>query len=166
MRSSLPGGCPRSRPLTDAGRSVRIREVRLRTRSYSEGMNTIDSIALEVSDLTVAEAFYAQAFDLGSRLQLRQSDAPSSGFRGYTLSLITAQPANAQLLFDDAVTAGAEVLKPAAKSLWGFGGAVRSPDGAVWNFATSSKKDAEPASRTIESIVLLLGAEDVKASKA
>ena len=129
-------------------------------------MNTIDSIILEVADLAAEEAFYAEAFDLGTRLQLRQSDAPTSGFRGYTLSLITSQPANAQRLFDDAIAAGGTVLKPAAKSLWGFGGAVRSPDGAVWNIATSSKKDTERASGAFDNMVLLLGAADVKTSKA
>lgn len=129
-------------------------------------MNTIDSISLEVSDLAAAEAFYAKTFDLDGRLRLRQSDAATSGFRGYTLSLILSQPANAQLLIDDAIAAGATVLKPAAKSLWGFGGAVQAPDGAVWNIATSSKKDTEPASHTIDSMVLLLGADDVKSSKA
>ncbi len=43
---------------------------------------------------------------------------------------------------------------------------MQAPDGTVWNIATSSKKDAEPPSRTIENVVLLLGADDVKASKA
>ncbi|MDQ0644658.1 glyoxalase [Microbacterium murale] len=129
-------------------------------------MNTIDTITLEVSDLSAAEAFYAQAFSLGDRLRLRQSDDATSGFRGYTLSLIVSQPANAQLLLDDAIAAGAAVVKPAAKSLWGFGGAVQAPDGAVWNIATSSKKDTAAPSRTIDSVVLLLGVDDVKASKA
>ncbi|GGD74713.1 glyoxalase [Microbacterium murale] len=129
-------------------------------------MNAIDSITLEVADLSAAEAFCAQAFSLGDRLRLRESDAATSGFRGYTLSLIVSQPANAQLLLDDAIAAGATEIKPAAKSLWGFGGAVQAPDGAVWNIATSSKKDTAPASRTIDSVVLLLGVDDVKASKA
>jgi len=129
-------------------------------------MNTIDSITLEVSDLPAAQSFYGSVFGLGERLRLRATDAATSGFRGYTLSLIVAQPANAQLLLDDAVAAGASVLKPAAKSLWGFGGTVQAPDGAVWNIATSSKKDAAPASREIENVVLLLGVADVKASKA
>ncbi|WP_194420281.1 glyoxalase [Microbacterium abyssi] len=129
-------------------------------------MNTIDSITLEVTDLPGAEAFYSQAFDLGDRLRLIRSDAATSGFRGYTLSLIVRQPADARLVLDDAIAAGATVLKPAAKSLWGFGGTVQAPDGAVWNIATSSKKDAAPPSRTIENFVLLLGADDVKASKA
>ncbi|GEK86967.1 hypothetical protein GCM10007198_02600 [Microbacterium aerolatum] len=130
------------------------------------GMNTIDSITLEVTDLPGAEAFYSRAFDLGDRLRLSRSDAATSGFRGYTLSLIVRQPADARLVLDDAIAAGATVLKPAAKSLWGFGGTVQAPDGAVWNIATSSKKDAVPPSRTIENFVLLLGADDVKASKA
>lgn len=129
-------------------------------------MNTIDSLTLEVADLPAAEIFYSDVFGLGDRLRLRASEAATSGFRGYTLSLIVSQPANASLLLDDAIAAGATVLKPAAKSLWGFGGTVQAPDGAVWNIATSSKKDTAPASREIENVVLLLGVDDVKTSKA
>jgi len=57
------------------------------------------------------------------------------------------------------------VRKPLAKSLWGFGGLVQAPDGAIWNLATSEKKDTAPASKEFEHIVLLLGVEDVSASK-
>ena len=49
--------------------------------------------------------------------------------------------------------------------MWGYGGVVQAPDGAIWNLATSAKKDTGPATREIENIVLLLGAEDVGASK-
>jgi hypothetical protein len=41
-----------------------------------------------------------------------------------------------------ALAAGAAPLKPVAKSLWGYGGVVRAPDGTIWKVATSSKKDA------------------------
>lgn len=61
--------------------------------------------------------------------------------------------------------AGATVLKPATKSLWGYGGVVQAPDGTIWKVATSAKKDTGPATREIDEIVLLLGVEDVKASK-
>jgi hypothetical protein len=52
-----------------------------------------------------------------------------------------------------------------ATGLWGYGGVVRAPDGAIWKVATSSKKDTGPATRQIDDIVLLLGVADVKASK-
>ena len=39
-----------------------------------------------------AEAFYREAFDLGDAVRVRQSDGESSGFRGYSISLIAAQP--------------------------------------------------------------------------
>src|SRR5690606_28127948 len=124
-----------------------------------------DSITLEVSDPAAAETFYSRAFGIGDRLRLRATDAETSGFRGYTLSLIVAQPADARLLLDDAIAAGATVLKPAAKSLWGFGGTVQAPDGSVWNIATSAKKDAAPPSRAFQEFVLLLGVEKVSISK-
>jgi len=128
-------------------------------------MTSINHVTLKVADPSAAETFYADAFGLDERLRLRASDAPSSGFRGFTLSLIAAQPATVSALFDSAVSAGATVLKPAAKSMWGFGGNVQAPDGTIWTIATSAKKDTGPATRQIDNVVLLLGVDDVKASK-
>ena len=42
---------------------------------------------------------------------------------------------------------------------------VHHPDGTIWKVATSSKKNAGPATRTVDDIVLLVGATDVVASK-
>ncbi len=138
-----------------------------------DGMNTIhsititsiDSITLDVADPEAAERFYADAFGLGTLVHTRASDAPASGFRGFTVSLIVSQPSNVSALFDSAVAAGATVLKPVEKSLWGVGCVVQAPDGAIWKVATSEKKDTGPATREIDRIVVLLGAEDVSASK-
>lgn len=131
----------------------------------TQTITPIESVTLEVDDLATAESFYAAAFGLGDRLRLRASDAATSGFRGFHLSLIVSQPSNVSALFDAAVQAGATTLKPVAKSIWGTGGVVQAPDGAIWKVATSAKKDTAPASRDIDTIVLLLGAEDVGASK-
>ena len=95
-------------------------------------MTSIDSITLEVADPTAARDFYTTAFGLGPELQLRASDAATTGFRGFTLSLTVSQPATAGALIDSAVAAGAVTLKPAAKSLWGFGGVVQAPDGTIF----------------------------------
>src|SRR3954470_332342 len=128
-------------------------------------MACIDSITLEVAAPAAARDFYATAFGLDSELRLRTSEAPASGFRGFTLSLIVSQPATVSALFAAAVAAGATPLKPAAKSLWGFGGVVQAPDGTIWKVATSKKKDTGPAERAIERMVLLLGVDDVKATR-
>ena len=128
-------------------------------------MTSIDSVTLEVADPTAAHHFYASAFGLGPELRLRASDAPTTGFRGFTLSLTVSQPATASALIDAALRAGATPLKPAAKSLWGFGGVVQAPDGTIWKVATSKKKNTGPATGEIDKIVLLLGAADVAASK-
>ncbi|MCP2266020.1 glyoxalase [Promicromonospora thailandica] len=125
----------------------------------------IHSITLGVTDLPAARAFYDAAFGLGDLLDLRETDAPTSGFRGFHVSLISAQPGDVHALFDSAVAAGAAVLKPVAKSLWGHGGVVQAPDGAIWKVATSAKKDSRPAERRFDEVVLLVGAEDVAASK-
>ena len=128
-------------------------------------MTSIDCVTLEVADTAAAQQFYDSAFGLGPALRLRASDAPTTGFRGFTLSLIVSQPATVSALIDAAVGAGATPLKPAAKSLWGFGGVVQAPDGTIWKVATSKRKNTGPATREIDRIVLLLGAADVAASK-
>ena len=128
-------------------------------------MTSIESVTLEVADVAAAERFYSATFDLGSAVRVRASDAPTSGFRGCTLSLVVSQPATAKALLDAALDAGATSLKPAAKSFWGYGGVVRAPDGTIWKVATSAKKDTGPATRQVDSIALLLGVADVRASK-
>ncbi|WP_037304224.1 glyoxalase [Amycolatopsis orientalis] len=128
-------------------------------------MNFIDAITLEVADTAAAERFYTTAFGLDTQLRLRASQEPTTGFRGYTLSLTVSQPANVDALIEAAVVAGATVIKPAAKSMWGYGGTVQAPDGAIWKIATSAKKNTGPATREIDDIVLLLGVADVAASK-
>ncbi|QNA92057.1 MULTISPECIES: glyoxalase [unclassified Microbacterium] len=127
---------------------------------------TITSLTLDVSDVDAARSFYAQAFDLGDRLRFRTADTDASGFRGYTLSLVVSQPANVRALVDAAAAAGARVIKPVAKSLWGVGGTIQAPDGSIWKVATSAKKDSAPPTRDVDEIVLLLGADDVVASKS
>ena len=128
-------------------------------------MTSIQSLTLEVPDPTAATSFYTAAFDLGDRLDVRASEAPTSGFRGCTLSLVVSQPATVDGLIGAALHAGATPLKPVKKSLWGYGGVIQAPDGTIWKVATSSKKDTGPATREINEIVILLGAEDVAASK-
>ena len=128
-------------------------------------MTSIESVTLDVADLTAASRFYTAAFGLGTQVRLRVSEPPTTGFRGFTLSLTVSQPANVNGLIGAALDAGATPLKPAAKSLWGYGGVVRAPDGTIWKVATSAKKDTGPATRQIDEVVLLLGVADVAASK-
>ncbi|MGX1886613.1 glyoxalase [Streptomyces sp. NPDC055287] len=128
-------------------------------------MANIESVTLEVADPTAAHRFYSAAFGLDTQVRLRASQAPTTGFRGFTLALTVSQPATVNRLVDAAVEAGATVLKPVAKSLWGYGGVVQAPDGAIWKVATSAKKDTGPATGKIDEIVLLLGVADVAASK-
>src|SRR3954452_18842323 len=104
-------------------------------------MTSIECVILQVADLPAAERFYSAAFDLESAVRLRASEAPTSGFRAFTLSLVVSQPATAKALLDSALAAGATALKPAAKSFWGYGGVVQAPDGTIWKVATSAKKD-------------------------
>ncbi|MBO9522710.1 MAG: glyoxalase [Nocardioidaceae bacterium] len=128
-------------------------------------MTNIEAITLEVADVEAAAKFYANAFGLPEQVRLRATEEPTSGFRGFTLSLLVSQPGNVHALVDALVGAGATTLKPVKKSLWGVGGVVQAPDGTIWKVATSSKKDTAPASTAFDRIVLLLGATDVAATK-
>jgi predicted lactoylglutathione lyase len=128
-------------------------------------MASIDSITIEVADSTAAERFYSAAFGAGTPVRVRTSEVPTNGFRGFTLSLVVSQPATVSGLIDAALGAGATALKPAKKSIWGFGGVVQAPDGTIWKIATSAKKDTGPATGQIDQVVLLLGVTDMVASK-
>ncbi|WP_328872525.1 glyoxalase [Streptomyces sp. NBC_00287] len=128
-------------------------------------MTSIDCLTLEVADPTAAERFYTDAFGLDGQVRLRASEEPTSGFRGFTVSLVVSQPSIVNGFFGAALAAGATELKPAKKSLWGYGGVVQAPDGTIWQLASSSKKDTGPDSRKIDEIVLLLGVSDMAATK-
>ncbi|MFI0943810.1 glyoxalase [Streptomyces sp. NPDC021020] len=129
-------------------------------------MNSIEAVILDAADPAAAERFYERAFGLGDLVRVRAADAEAgSGFRGYTLSLVVAQPSIVRGLVGSAVDAGASEVKPVTKSLWGYGGVVKAPDGALWKIATSAKKDTAPDSRKVDEVVLLLGATDVLATK-
>jgi catechol 2,3-dioxygenase-like lactoylglutathione lyase family enzyme len=128
-------------------------------------MVSIESVTLEVADPDAANRFYTAAFGLGAQLHLRASEEPTTGFRGFTLSLVVSQPGTVKSLFDSALDAGATALKPATKSFWGYGGVLQAPDGTIWKVTSSAKKDTGPATRQIDQVVLLLGVADVLASR-
>jgi uncharacterized glyoxalase superfamily protein PhnB len=128
-------------------------------------MTGIDSVTLEVPDAAAAEAFYKAAFGLGDTVKVHESEEPTTGFRGFTLSLVVSQPSTVDSLVGTALEAGATPLKPVKKGFWGYGGVVQAPDGAIWKVATSSKKETGPATRKVDDVVLLLGVADVKETK-
>jgi uncharacterized glyoxalase superfamily protein PhnB len=130
------------------------------------GMTSIDYVTLEVDDPAAAERFYAAAFGFGPEVRLRASEAPTTGFRGFTLSLLVSQPATVDAFVGAALDAGATSLKPPQKQFWGgYSSVVQAPDGTIWKIATSSKNNNGPAPRSIDEIALLLGVGDFVASK-
>ncbi|HEY3511340.1 MAG TPA: glyoxalase, partial [Kribbella sp.] len=94
-------------------------------------MTTLDSVVLEATDVATTEKFLVDAFGLAGQVRVRESAAESAGFRGFTLSLTVGQPSTVTSLFDSAVAAGATVIKPVTKSLWGYGGVLQAPDGTI-----------------------------------
>ena len=128
-------------------------------------MSALDTVVLEVEDPAASQRFLEDAFDLDDRVTARESTDPTSGFRGFTLSLVCAQPSTVDSLAASALQAGATELKPVGKSFWGYGGSVQAPDGTIWKLASSAKKDSGPATREFEELALLIGCADVKATK-
>lgn len=127
--------------------------------------NSLNTLTLEVADPAAARDFYARAFGPDLPLDFRASEAPTEGFRGFHVSLTMAQPADVDSMAATALAAGATVIKPVTKSFWGYGGVLQAPDGAIWKVVSSSKKNTGPASRAIESIVLIIGSDDITATK-
>lgn len=128
-------------------------------------MTSIETVILDVADPESASRFYSDAFGLDTAVSVRASEPPASGFRGFTVSLVVSQPSTVDSLVRSALDAGATELNPVAKSLWGYGGSVRTPDGAICTVASSAKKDSGPATRQIDDLILQLGVTNVTASK-
>lgn len=117
-------------------------------------------ITLGVSDLEVSVRFYEQGLGLprmdsppevafftlnGSWLGLygRESlakdvgiPAEGSGFAGFTIARNVDSEAAVDELMEQAVLAGAKVVKPAQKVFWGgYSGYFADPDGYLWEVA-------------------------------
>ena len=73
---------------------------------------SIEFVTIESADPAAAEQFYEAAFGLGDRVRVRASDAPTEGFRAFTVSLVVSQPSTVDSLIGTAVAAGATTLKP------------------------------------------------------
>ncbi|MBS4102717.1 glyoxalase [Tsukamurella paurometabola] len=126
----------------------------------------VRSLTLEAEDPTAAQAFYDAAFGPDPRLRSVPAAGPSDGFRGFVVSLVVAEPAVVDSFVAPALAAGATEIKSARKSFWGYGAVFRAPDGTLWKIASSSKKNTGAPLRTIDDVVLLLGVDDVAATKA
>ncbi|MCF8610949.1 VOC family protein [Gordonia sp. HY285] len=155
--------------------------------------HTDTTLALDVvtlaGDVSASKDFYAAAFsplrtesagtvevDMHGtgRFELAPTTAgvapevASSPFPGYVVTYALAQPSEVQAVMDAAAHAGAQVLKPAKKALFGsFSGSFRAPDGSIWKVAADSNKNKEPAAaapRPTE-ISIILGVKDPKASR-
>jgi predicted lactoylglutathione lyase len=129
-------------------------------------MTIIDSISLASEDPAAGELFVKNAFGLGAGVQTHAGDEPSSGFRGFTLSVLVPGPSDVRALAERALAAGASAIKEPAKSLWGFGAVLTAPDGTIWKIASRKKKDSGAPTGRVEDVVLLLGVADVAATKA
>jgi hypothetical protein len=129
-------------------------------------MASIEFVTIGAEDPGATERFIDEAFGVGDRVRAEPMADSVSGFRGFALSLVVAQPGDADALIDQAAAAGAGVLKPAKRSLWGYGGAVQGPDGTVWTVASESKKNTAATTGRVEDVVVQLGVEDPASSKA
>ena len=120
----------------------------------------ITIITLGVADLQRAIAFYEKGLGLprkegpegiaffetaGTLLSLYPREKlaeditispDGSGFQGFTLAHNVASPDEVDQALDEAVAAGALLIKPGQKVFWGgYSGYFRDPDGFYWEVA-------------------------------
>ena len=126
----------------------------------------ISIITLGVADLERATAFYRDGLGLpqrpgpdsisffelrGTWLSLYPRDelaedvtvpAEGSGFPGFTLAHNVASPDAVDATLEEAVAAGATLVKPGQKVFWGgYSGYFRDPDGFYWEVAFNPHTD-------------------------
>lgn len=117
-------------------------------------------VTLGVEDLDAATAFYRDGLDFpelesdgeiaffdlgGTQLALYPWDEladdatvspDGSGFRGVTLAHNVASKAQVEAVLEEAVAAGATIIKPAQDVFWGgYSGYFTDPDGHLWEVA-------------------------------
>ena len=129
---------------------------------------SLDSIQLGSSDSQRTRAFYASALQSSDAIRVGDFDESPSGYQGYTVSYIVEQPTEVRTVLQTAEQAGATIVKPAKKMLFGaFSGVFQAPDGSFWKVAAATKKDTGPALDPPKptEIAALLGVSEPKASK-
>ncbi|AEE44704.1 VOC family protein [Cellulomonas fimi] len=130
-------------------------------------MTSIQHVTLEVTDTASADTFYRTVLGADVPVRTRASDAPSTGFRGFTLGVDLHSPADVDAVVERAHAAGARVVKRAEAQPWGgYSGVVEAPDGTVWKVATAAPAGTAPTGGTVERTVLLLGVGAVAAATA
>lgn len=156
--------------------TLSLDEIRLGVPEVREGLefykDAFSVTAANQGDGTTFDMHGTGRFALYETEALAQDahvQAPTSGFRGYTLNVIVGQPGEVKALLDVAVQNGANVLKPAKKWLFGgFSAVYEAPDGAIWKLAASTKKDTGPVGVPpipTEPTVIIIGVADLKTSK-
>lgn len=82
------------------------------------------------------------------------------------LAAITPGPSGVSAIVDAAAEAGAAIVKPAKKQLFGeFAASLRAPDGTTWKIAAASKKDVESPFGELTETAAYLAVSSPKASK-
>lgn len=98
-----------------------------------------------------------------------ESASAGSGFGGFIVSCVLRQPQDVIAVLRAAEAAGARVLKPAKKAIFGsFSGVFEAPGGAVWKVSAETKKDKGEHQHPPQPVEtgIILGVADPKASKA
>ena len=91
------------------------------------------------------------------------------GFGGVVLSVVVARSGDVDALLEGATAAGATIVKPGKKILFGaFSGAYRAPDGSLWQVTAPKKGEGAggPTPPTATETQAMLGAADPRTSKA
>ena len=91
----------------------------------------ITLITLGVSDLEASIRFYRDGLGFPKR-----EGPEGSGFRGFSLAHNVGSPEEVDRTLEQAVDAGATLVKPGQKVSWGgYSGYFADPDGFLWEVA-------------------------------
>ena len=159
----------------------------------------VDTVSIGVTDTSSSLEFYERgfgfrvreraperiSFELGraSTLELREWDRlasdvgvspESSGFRGFTLSYIVADPSGVDDMLARLAAAGGEIVKEPRFAFWGYSGHVSDPSGHLWKIASPKRKRLLGGKRAVngvpepvaaDELALTIGVGDMKRAK-
>jgi hypothetical protein len=66
----------------------------------------IESLTLDGVDPAASQAFYETALGVGALVHARPTEAPSTGFRGFIISLVVGQPSTVDSFYETSLAAG------------------------------------------------------------
>jgi hypothetical protein len=97
-------------------------------------MTYIEHLILEAEDTSAAAQFHKAAFGLDDLVRIRPAESPTQGSRGFSVSVVVAQPADVRELFQSASTPAPppSSLSPRRSGAWAVSWRRRTAPSGRW----------------------------------